>query len=148
MILHRPRLDREKQLLRYSMVSKDWFRPDTALCDAIQLPGIRVTNRVVSMCAFIMNCYGNYSSPCIINFTCSSLKLSSNWFQFYRYISVLPFYFNHDELYVIRRLVCIDFKSYLSIHTMSWSSIFFLVEVYHFFFFFAFHDQPEEDSGC
>ncbi len=83
------------------MVNRTGLRTDTALRDATQLPGILVTNQVVTTwnCLSNMNLYGNYSSPCVIFF---SAQLA--------FFSVLPLFLTHDELYIFRRLVCIAYN--------------------------------------
>ena len=75
-----------------------------------------------------------------------SLKLNSNWFQFYRYIFSFTVLF--QSRWIIRN----------STPRMHWLQILFkhsyhvlVVDIFSRWclsFLLAFHDQPEEDSGC
>ncbi len=125
MILRGPRLDQEQRLLSYRMVSKDWpFRQSTSLRDAMQSPGIHVTNQDVTMwnCLSNMNFYGNYSSPCIIFFY-SSVGIV---FQFYCYFQLTMNYIFFDASYA---LPPVKFKHLYYVLVVD---IFFPIEVFQF----------------
>jgi hypothetical protein len=102
MVLRCSRLGQGQRLLSYRMVSKDWpFCRSTSLRDAMQSPGILVTNQDMTTWNFLsnVNFYGNYSSPCSI-FFCSSVSI----------VVSFTVNFNSRELYIFRGLVCIAFS--------------------------------------
>jgi len=83
------------------------------------------TGSWLSTFVFWHDFWGTISSSCTINF---SAQFVIFWIGF----SFTVLIFNHDELF-FRRLVCSVFKSILSIHTTSWSSLYFVIEVSIFF---------------
>ena len=135
MILRGPRLDQGQRLLSYRTVSKDWpFCQSTSLRDAMQSPGILVTNQEVITwnCLSNMDFYGNYSSPCI-------KFLQLNWYCFFSFTVILTHmnYISFDVLYV---LPSVKFKD--SYYVVAVDNYFFR---WGFSVYYAFHDQPEED---
>ncbi len=144
MILRGPRLDQGQQLLRYRMDRRTGHFAQTPLsvtqCCCLVYYNIcsdKPGRDYVELPFSNMNFYGNYSSPCIIFFT-APLAL----------FSVLPlFYYSRWTIYFSTpRMHCLQSNS--STHTTD----LYVLVVDNFLrwcisVYYAFHDQPEEDSG-